>query len=128
EIQRRQEIPIIQRPPSQTTGHVGNLSVANPLDGEFPYINANVEYFTDIETKEEAREREARVDKEIRAQLKETERLQPKVDERATIEVATLTRLEDRNRHTMGDPDHERECDHEAQRHNVPWGGNTGPM
>ncbi|KAH9295045.1 hypothetical protein KI387_038633, partial [Taxus chinensis] len=86
----RQELLRIQRLPFQATSHVGNLSVANPLDGEFPYINENLEDFTDVETEEEAREREVRADEEIRAQLEEIERLQAEADERVVTEAATL--------------------------------------
>lgn len=63
ELQRRQELLGIQRLPFQETSHVGNLSVSNPLDGEFSYINENLVDFTYVNTKEEAREREVRADK-----------------------------------------------------------------
>ncbi|KAH9294634.1 hypothetical protein KI387_038222, partial [Taxus chinensis] len=81
---------------------------------EFSYINENLVDFTDVKTEEEAREREARADEEIRAQLEEIERLQAEADERAATEAIALARLEDRNIHRMGDQDHEREWDREA--------------
>ncbi|KAH9328861.1 hypothetical protein KI387_000969, partial [Taxus chinensis] len=72
----------------QATGHVGNLSVFNPLDGEFPYINENLEDFTDVENEEEDRER---VEEEIRAQIEEIEILQAEVEERETKKFVTFT-------------------------------------
>ncbi|KAH9302083.1 hypothetical protein KI387_013666, partial [Taxus chinensis] len=87
----RQELVGIQMPPfHQVTNHVRNLSVANPLDGEFPYINENLEYFTDVEIEEEARQRDVRSNEEIRAQLKEIERLQAKADERTSVEAVAI--------------------------------------
>ncbi|KAH9287464.1 hypothetical protein KI387_031581, partial [Taxus chinensis] len=77
-------------PLCQATGHIENLSVANPLDGEFPYINENLDDFTNVENEEEVREREAREKEEIRAQLEEIERLQVEADERAATEATTL--------------------------------------
>ncbi|KAH9298561.1 hypothetical protein KI387_030243, partial [Taxus chinensis] len=50
----------------------------------------NLVDFNDTETKEEAREREARADEEIRAQLKEIKRFQAEVDKRVAIEATTL--------------------------------------
>ncbi|KAH9296103.1 hypothetical protein KI387_039691, partial [Taxus chinensis] len=52
-------------------------------------------------TEEEAREREARAEVEIRAQIEEIERAQAKVDARAIVEVVTLERLEARIRDKM---------------------------
>ncbi|KAH9317483.1 hypothetical protein KI387_019252, partial [Taxus chinensis] len=90
-------------------GRVGNLSVVNHLDGEFPYIKNNLVDFIDVETEEEAREREARAEEEIRAQLEEIERLQAKVDERAAAKATALARLEAIDINIMGDRDHEHE-------------------
>ncbi|KAH9289371.1 hypothetical protein KI387_033488, partial [Taxus chinensis] len=74
-------------PLRQATSHVANLSAANPLDGEFPYINKNLENFTDVET-EEVRKREARAEEEIRAQINEIKRLQAEANEREAVETA----------------------------------------
>ncbi|KAH9312195.1 hypothetical protein KI387_027230, partial [Taxus chinensis] len=69
------------------TSHVGNLSVANPLESEFPYINENLEDFTNVETEEEDGEREVREKDEILSQLEEIERLQAEADERAAAKA-----------------------------------------
>ncbi|KAH9287949.1 hypothetical protein KI387_032066, partial [Taxus chinensis] len=67
---------------------------ANPLEVEFPYINENLEDLTDVETKEEARERESRVEVEIRAQIEEIERLQAEVEVRAAAKFVAIEWLE----------------------------------